>query len=182
MDGLDGLVSSCMLISISTSCIVLGINNNILFLLGSLLSFTIYNWHPAKLFMGDIGSTFLAAINIGLILQSRNLIEALGLLLIITPFLIDPFFCLIRRYIYGQNIFKAHKLHLYQRLKISGMSEVKICIIYIGITLLFSISNIFFNINFLLAIFIFTIIFGFYLDQKVSEPFLRTLNKSIKIK
>ena len=69
MDGIDGLVSSCMLVSISTSCIILGIDNNILFLLGSLLSFTIFNWQPAKLFMGDIGSTFLAAMNIGLIIN-----------------------------------------------------------------------------------------------------------------
>ena len=182
MDGIDGLVSSCMLVSISTTCIILGIDNNILFLLGSLLSFTLLNWHPAKLFMGDTGSTFLAAINIGLITQSSKLIEALGLLLILTPFLIDPFVCLIRRYFHGQNIFMAHKLHLYQRLKLAGISEVKICIIYVSSTLLFAIGNIFFDIKFLLAIFLLTNFIGFYLDQRISEPFIRTLKKSSQTK
>ncbi len=182
MDGIDGLVASCMLVSISTSCIILGINNNILFLLGSLLSFTIFNWQPAKLFMGDIGSTFLAAINIGLITQSSNLIEALGLLLILTPFLLDPFVCIIRRYLHGQNIFKPHRLHLYQRLKLAGMSDSKICIIYISSTLLFSIGNIFFNIKFLLAIFLLSSFVGLYLDQQISEPFIRTLKKASQTK
>ncbi len=178
MDGIDGLVCSCMLISISTSCIILGIDKNILFLLGSLLSFTIFNWQPAKLFMGDIGSTFLAAINIAIIIQSNDLIEALGLLLILTPLLIDPFVCIIRRYFYSENIFKAHRLHLYQRLKLAGMNDAKICTIYIFSTLLFSISNIFFNIKFLLMIFLITISIGIYLDQKISQPFIKTLNNS----
>ena len=53
--------------------------------LGSLLAFIAWNWYPAKIFMGDVGSTFLASINIGLILQSNNYFEAFGLLLIMTP-------------------------------------------------------------------------------------------------
>ena len=67
MDGIDGIVSSCMIISITTSCIILKTNQNYLFLIGSLGAFIVWNWYPAKLFMGDIGSTFLATINIGLI-------------------------------------------------------------------------------------------------------------------
>ena len=179
MDGIDGLVSSCMLVSIATACFILGINNYVLILLGSLLSFIMLNWHPAKLFMGDTGSTFLAGINIGLITQASTIIEALGLFLILTPFIIDPFVCLIRRYLNGQNIFTAHRLHLYQRLKLAGMSEIKICSIYICSTLILSISNIFFNVKVLLILILLTISLGFYLDQKISEPFIRTLNKSI---
>ena len=105
MDGIDGIVGSCMLIALITSCIILHIDQNYLFLIGSLASFIVWNWHPAKIFMGDIGSTYIAAINIGIISQSNNYIQALGLLLVLGPCLIDPFTCVIRRFFHGENIF-----------------------------------------------------------------------------
>ena len=54
--------------------------------------------------MGDIGSTFLAAINIGLIIQSNNYSQAIGLLLVLGPCLVDPFTCVIRRFSNGEKI------------------------------------------------------------------------------
>ena len=59
MDGLDGLVSGCMFIIISTSFYLFGLNW-LVPLLGSLLAFLFWNWEPSKLFMGDVGSTFWA--------------------------------------------------------------------------------------------------------------------------
>ena len=120
MDGIDGLVGGSLFVSILACCIFLKIDQPYLFLLGSLAAFITWNWHPAKIFMGDTGSTFLAAINIGLISLSNNLSDALGLTLILTPCLIDPFVCVIRRYFHNQNIFEAHSSHLYQRLKKVG--------------------------------------------------------------
>ena len=73
----------------------------------SLISFILLNWHPAKLFMGDSGSTFLAAINISLICMSNDFLEAFNLLLILSPLLIDPFIC-IKKIFYRQNIFLPH--------------------------------------------------------------------------
>src|SRR5690606_35647402 len=65
IDGLDGLaagVSSIALISISTLAFSLG-NSVAIFigilLLGSTLGFLVYNFYPAKIFMGDTGSLFL---------------------------------------------------------------------------------------------------------------------------
>jgi len=173
MDGVDGIVAGCLIISIITSCIVLNINQNYLFLLGSLGSFIIWNWHPAKLFMGDIGSTFLAAINIGLIIQSENYSQAIGLLLVLGPCLVDPFTCVIRRFLNGEEIFKAHKSHLYQRLKLSGISQDKVSMIYIACTFILSLSNIFLNIKFTIVAFLVALFLGFYLDQKIANPFLK---------
>ena len=178
MDGMDGIVASCLMISIITSCIVLNINQNYLFLLGSLGSFIIWNWHPAKLFMGDIGSTFLAAINIGLIIQSNNYSQAIGLLLVLGPCLVDPFTCVIRRFSNGEKIFKAHKLHLYQRIKLSGMRQDKVSMIYISFTFILSLSNIFLDIEFTIVAFLITCLFGFYLDQKIAKPFVKALNNN----
>ena len=171
MDGIDGLVGGALFISILACCIYLKIGQPYLFLIGSLAAFITWNWYPAKIFMGDTGSTFLAAINIGLISLSNSLSDAIGLALILTPCLIDPFVCVLRRYFHKQNIFDAHCLHLYQRLKQSGIKESNISLIYIFFTLLLSI--IFLNFG-LLATFTMSIIIvmlGFYLDQNIALSF-----------
>ena len=178
MDGIDGLVASCIFISISTTCIVLEIEQSYIFLLSSLISFILLNWHPAKLFMGDSGSTFLAAINISLICISNNFTQAFNLLLILSPLLIDPFICIIRRFFYRQNIFLPHRLHLYQRLNIQGLRQDKICLIYITSTSCLAISNIFLDLRFTLLFVLITFLFGIYFDQMVAEPFKETLKKS----
>ena len=180
MDGLDGLVSGCMFISIGASCIILEIGEPYILLLGSISAFIIWNWHPAKVFMGDVGSTFLAAINIGLITQSDNFYKAIGLLLIMTPCLIDPLSCLIRRLINGQNIFKAHKLHLYQRLYLSGIKQYKVAFLYLSVTLLLALTQIYFEVLSTLIVAILTVILGIYLDIKLSRPFKIASKYSIK--
>ena len=61
-DGIDGLLSSSMIIIFVLSALQ---NNNNSFLwgiVGCLVGFLFYNWQPSKLFMGDVGSTFLGAI------------------------------------------------------------------------------------------------------------------------
>ena len=171
MDGIDGLISSCMLISILTCCTFLGIYQSYIILLGSLFAFIIWNWNPAKIFMGDIGSTFLAALNIGLIVQADSLFESFKLLLVLTPCLVDPLVCIIRRFFLGHNIFTPHRLHLYQRLNLSGMSSSKISWIYLSITFLLAISVMNFDIKITALVILFTIGFGFYLDQFIAKPF-----------
>lgn len=177
MDGIDGLISGCMLISILTCCVELGIFQSYIVLLGSLFSFIIWNWNPAKIFMGDTGSTFLAAINIGLIFQADTFFESFKLLLILTPCLIDPFVCIIRRFFVGQNIFTPHRLHLYQRLTLSGISPSKISLLYISTTFILATSVINFDIKFSYLIILFILFIGFYLDQYVAQPFNTNLKK-----
>ena len=106
MDGIDGLVAGTMFISILTCFIKLKLDQPYLVLLFSLLAFITWNWYPAKVFMGDTGSTFLAATNIGLISLSKNYFEALGLLLILSPCLIDACSCVIRRLFINKTYLK----------------------------------------------------------------------------
>ena len=179
MDGIDGLVGGSLFISIFSCCIYLKIGQPYLFLIGSLAAFITWNWHPAKIFMGDTGSTFLAAVNIGLISLSNNLSDAIGLALILSPCLIDPFVCVLRRYHHNQNIFEAHCLHLYQRLKQSGMKESNISLIYIFLTLLLSITFLNFGLLATFTMSIFVIMLGFYLDQNVALSF--NLTKKIHL-
>ena len=60
MDGLDGLVAGCM--SLLFSIAALTGMPDLWPLVGALLGFLLWNWSPAKVFMGDVGSTFLGAV------------------------------------------------------------------------------------------------------------------------
>ena len=59
MDGSDGLVVGCMLVMFLTLNIKVNYTSNLSLFLGSLLTFLTWNWPPAKIFMGDVGSNFL---------------------------------------------------------------------------------------------------------------------------
>ena len=130
MDGSDGLVSGCMFILFWTLNLKLNHFTSLSVLLGSLFAFLLWNWPPAKVFMGDVGSNFLGIFFIANLLQLKTS-EILGLLFIATPLYGDALITLLRRFLARQNIFKAHRQHLYQRLYLRGISKRSICIFYI---------------------------------------------------
>ena len=125
MDGLDGLVAGCLAVSIAVAAIQLSAPWPIWALVGALLGFLYWNWSPAKVFMGDVGSTFLGAVFALLILQAPNWSEVLSLFLVATPVLGDAFICVLRRLFAGQRVFQAHRLHLFQRLHQAGWPMVE---------------------------------------------------------
>jgi UDP-N-acetylmuramyl pentapeptide phosphotransferase/UDP-N-acetylglucosamine-1-phosphate transferase len=102
------------------------------------LGFLVWNWPPAKIFMGDAGSTVLGYSFAGLPVLFT--VEAgdparfdeilLGGALVVWPFLADGGFTILRRLKNGENIFRAHRSHLYQRLVISGVSHRKVTVVY----------------------------------------------------
>lgn len=169
MDGIDGLVSGCMIIVLST--IAFQSMPSLWPLIGALIGFIFLNWHPAKLFMGDVGSTFLGAIYFGSLLQSNSWNQAFGLLLISSPLLGDAIVCLLRRFLNGENIFSAHSSHLYQRLFKSGISHDKVTLIYILSTLILSLGWLLGGLIYEIILLIPIILTGFWLDFKISVPF-----------
>ena len=131
MDGSDGLVAGCMFVFFLIINYKLNSNVSIIILLGSLTTFIYWNWNPAKIFMGDIGSTFLGVYFVANILQFNDIYEIVGLLLIASPLLGDALITLFRRFYKKQNIFQAHREHLYQRLYLGKLSKQQIAIFYI---------------------------------------------------
>ena len=169
MDGIDGILSSCMMV-------VFGIFAIKYFpalwpFVGSILGFLIFNWHPAKIFMGDVGSTFIGSIFFGCILQIFNSINDLSIIFLASPLLFDAFICLLRRFYIGDNIFKPHKLHLYQRLTQSGFSHQTVSLIYLFATIILSIIYSLGNKNIYLTSIALVILFGILLDNKYAYPF-----------
>lgn len=172
MDGLDGLVSGCMTVAISALSIKLSAPWPIWVLVGSLLGFLVFNWSPSKVFMGDVGSTFLGAVFVGMVLMASSWLEALCLLLVATPLLGDACFCVIRRLLAGQSVFQAHRLHLYQRLHQAGWSHARVSSIFIAATGLLALALLIDGSHFVIPLALAEIAFGVWLDQRFALPFL----------
>lgn len=171
-DGIDGLVASSAFIYFIFIGFV--INPMFLFIGVALGVFLIFNWSPAKLFMGDVGSTFIGAVVVISSLSNNDSIDALALLFMIAPILIDTFFCVLRRLLFKQNLFVAHKSHLYQRLHQSGWKHSDIALIYAVATFILCSSFIFSGIS--LGIFMVSVVFviGLYLDFFHASPFIKS--------
>lgn len=169
-DGIDGLVAGCMIINFTTIAIIK--DNSLFTIVGALIGFLIWNWSPAKVFMGDIGSTFLGAFFCGILFYNYELTESIPLILTASPLLADALICLPRRYFHGEPIFrKPHKLHLYQRLEKSGWSHSKISLTYIISTLILSLSFLFLGTIGLSIFLSIEFIYAYYLDQYVALNF-----------
>jgi UDP-N-acetylmuramyl pentapeptide phosphotransferase/UDP-N-acetylglucosamine-1-phosphate transferase len=133
MDGLDGLVALCG--------IVLMASVGLWPVAGALLGFLAWNWSPAKVFMGDVGSTWIGAVFAGMVLQQPGPWEAISLLLVSFPLLGDALICVLRRLRAGQPVFQAHRLHLFQRLQRGGWPHAKVAFLYGGATTLLALAR-----------------------------------------
>jgi len=172
MDGLDGLVAGCMAVALAAAALQLAAPWPIWALVGALLGFLIWNWSPAKVFMGDVGSTFLGAVFAGLVLQAPSWPEALGLLLVATPLLGDAFLCVPRRLLAGQRVFQAHRLHLFQRLHQAGWPHARVSSLYIGATAVLALALLWGGLPWLITFAAFELLLGIWLDQRVAVPFV----------
>ena len=177
MDGLDGLVAGCMAISIATTSLLL--SSSYLALFGALLGFLIWNWSPAKVFMGDTGSTFLGSVFVGIIFSSEGVKSSLGFLFLATPLLADACICVIRRFLSGHSIFQPHRLHLYQRLNQAGWGHSKVASLYISATFMLALVFIFGGFKWTIVFSAVVVYIGFLLDKYASIPFYMA---SIKVK
>ena len=171
MDGLDGLVAGCMAVMMTTTAIHLTSPLPIWSLVGSLLGFLLLNWSPSKVFMGDVGSTFLGSVFVLLVLQAPNWSDAFALLLLATPLLGDACLCVMRRLHARQNVFKAHRLHLFQRLHQAGWPHARVSSLYIAATVVLSIAHLLKGLPLVTIIATFELLLGIWLDQKVAIPF-----------
>lgn len=172
IDGLDGLVASCLAVALTAAALQQAAPPLVLWpLVGALLGFLVWNWSPARVFMGDVGSTFLGAVFAGVVLQAPSWPEALGLLLVATPVLGDACFCVPRRLLAGQQVFQAHRLHLFQRLHQAGWSHRRVAGFYAGATVLLAAALLVAGWPWVVLLALLTLLLGLWLDQCVAVPF-----------
>lgn len=147
IDGLDGLasgVSSIALFSIAVMAFFMGNTYAFimaLILLCSTLGFLVYNFYPAKIFLGDTGALFLGfMISVLSLLGFKNvaIISLIFPVFILGVPLSDTFLAIIRRLINKQSIAKPDKSHLHHGLLKAGFTHRETVIIIYAISMLFS--------------------------------------------
>ncbi|WP_434043191.1 MULTISPECIES: glycosyltransferase family 4 protein [Sorangium] len=96
---------------------------------GACAGFLAHNWHPAKVFMGDVGSAalglMLAALPFELDPAARGP-AVFAAALSLWFFLADGTFTMGRRLMRGEKIWEAHRSHLYQRLVRTGLTHAEV--------------------------------------------------------
>ncbi len=137
MDGIDG-IAGVQALTAGLGWALTGylLNDDLISVLGGLVAFSatgflIHNWHPAKIFMGDVGSAFLGftfAV-IPLFSSVRSKLFVLAIALVFT-FLIDSIFTLLIRLFRGEKVWEAHRDHFYQRLVKNGFSHNFVSTLY----------------------------------------------------
>jgi len=140
-------------------------------LVGGLLGFLVWNWSPAKVFMGDVGSTFLGAAFAGTVLQATDPATALGLLLVGFPLLADALICVLRRAADGQPVFEAHRLHLFQRLNQAGWPHGRVAGLYLGATALGGLAFLANGLAGMTCMVIVDMLAGIWLELRLAAPF-----------
>ncbi len=144
MDGIDGIAgiqaisAGLFWFAVSLSHGAPGTGALALLVVAGAVGFLTLNWPPAKIFMGDAGSTVLgytfAALPLLAVIESRgslNLSTAcVAGFFAVWPFLLDGAFTILRRLRKGENIFQAHRSHLYQRLVIAGRPHARVTLAY----------------------------------------------------
>ncbi len=140
MDGLDALAGTQAALA-AAGWLLLGLLGGqsaisilALLLLAASAGFLAHNWPPARVFMGDVGSTFLgftlAAIGVlGAAGQPRLAVVAV---LLVWPFVFDASITFVRRLLRRENVFTPHQTHLYQRLAATGCPAGKVVLLYGG--------------------------------------------------
>ena len=137
MDGADGLAGGMTLFGFGTYAVAahLAGAQTLAALCASVASaaaaFLVFNWHPARLFMGDVGSVPLGFLAGALGLQGWA-IGAWPLwfpLLVFAPFMGDATLTLLKRLVRREPVWRAHREHYYQRLVRMGFGHRRTALI-----------------------------------------------------
>lgn len=146
MDGIDGLAAGQAIIMLAGMAILASVGSAASTQLitwttaitAACCGFLFLNWSPARVFMGDAGSNYLAVsiLAIGLHLVATGGISYAVPPILAAGFCTDATVTLVRRALSGDRWFSAHRLHAYQKLSRRWGSHRRATLLYLVITLL----------------------------------------------
>ena len=154
LDGLDGLaagVSTIALISIAVMAMIMGnafVVATAAILAASSLGFLFFNFHPAKIFMGDTGSLFLGYMIAVLALLGFKNVAVVSLIIPVIMLgvpISDTFFAIVRRIRMKQAITTPDKSHLHHCLLRTGFSHRQTVLIIYALAILFGVAAVLFS-------------------------------------
>lgn len=142
-DGLDGLASGCMAIAAScyaVICMLTGHNELAIFcaaIVGACVGFLKFNFHPAKVFMGDTGSLALggAFAAVGILSRTEILLAIIGFVFVCEA--LSVILQVISFQTTGKRIFRMSPLH--HHFELGGWSEVKVVFVFWTVGLIFGV-------------------------------------------
>lgn len=148
MDGVDGIAGGMAVFGFGTFALIGFIESQMDFAISSLvislssLGFLLWNYPPAKIFMGDSGSSSLGllAATLALYSHAEGFIPIWVSVIIFSPFIVDATVTLIRRILRRERFWDAHKSHYYQQVAESGgISRMKLVNLEYGLMLVCSV-------------------------------------------
>ncbi len=136
LDGIDGYAGS-EAIFLALAGFLLFSGTHFLVLIVAVAGFLVFNWHKAKIFMGDVGSTLLGYnVAIFTIYYQNEGTSLLVWLVLFGLFFFDASITLFRRFKNGEKLTQAHKKHAYQRLTQIGFSHDKVALFLIFVNII----------------------------------------------
>jgi UDP-N-acetylmuramyl pentapeptide phosphotransferase/UDP-N-acetylglucosamine-1-phosphate transferase len=141
MDGMDGFAGGMTVFGFGTLALLgwwggdhdfAAVN---LIIAGGAAGFLIFNFPPAKIFMGDAGSSTLGFLAAGMSLwaNASGLVPLWISVLVFSPFIVDATVTLFRRLIRREKVWQAHKTHYYQRLVQANWGHRKTVLVEYGL-------------------------------------------------
>lgn len=142
IDGVDGLAGGVATISAVTMAVAAGFTHQPIaavmaaMLAGASLGFLVYNFFPARIFMGDSGSLFcgfvLASIAVTGVMKTPVVVVLAPVAILAVPIL-DVAYSTLRRVFKGRNPFIADAGHIHHRLLDAGLTQVRIVGLLYGV-------------------------------------------------
>jgi UDP-GlcNAc:undecaprenyl-phosphate GlcNAc-1-phosphate transferase len=148
LDGVDGLAAGVVAI-VAATLLLAAINRNetgIVILAGALigacLGFLLFNWHPARIFMGDSGSNFLgftlAALSVLSVAKGTVVLALFVPVLALAIPIVDTAWAIVRRRLRGKSIATPDTEHLHHRLLDFGLSPRETVLVFYFGTAIFA--------------------------------------------
>ena len=145
IDGADGLAASISIVystGVAAAAFATGHPYEgvvALVVVAGCLGFLWFNFPPARLFMGDVGSLTLgfvfAVLAIRLATLGEHLVPLTFFLILYSSFLFDTTYTIVWRAIRREKFWLAHRTHLYERLLLVGWSHLRVTLFYVGLSL-----------------------------------------------
>jgi Fuc2NAc and GlcNAc transferase len=156
MDGTDGIAASeAIFVCVAGAILNFHVLSDINFSAAAIIlesctfGFLLYNWSPAKIFMGDVGSGYLGIAIGGLsLMAAKQQHELLWVwIILLAVFVSDATVTLIRRLLRKQKPHVAHRSHAYQHLAIRFNSHAKVSLLLLAVNIVWLLPIAFFVAN-----------------------------------
>jgi len=134
MDGMDGFAAGMSIFGFATFAVIGNLESHYEFsiicsvLAAAASGFLVWNFPPAKIFMGDLGSAsygYIASV-LAIYAHVNNFIPIQISIILFSPFIFDATATLIRRIYNREKFWQAHNSHFYQQLVLSGLGHKKV--------------------------------------------------------